>query len=166
MLCCLTGSPIGWTEQSSASAIAKKPVRGQSTYSYTGFFNTNDKIVDQCDHSPVRMFKSESFTIVYLQILSPIQSWNKNTNGPLSIKLTLKCCIEAMYCSAQHAPPDVSPYWWNRQLRKMAIVWCGLCYGKGCQLSRLGHETHAIDTFHALSRHTSIFSRCEKHIYS
>ena len=30
----------------------------------------------------------------------------KNTDAFLSIKLTRSCCIEAMYCSAQHSPAE------------------------------------------------------------
>ena len=35
-----------------------------------------------------------------------------------------RCCIEVIYCSAQHSPPEVSLYWWNRhvKLTNMATV--------------------------------------------
>ena len=35
-----------------------------------------------------------------------------------------------------------------------------------CQVSHIDCETHAIDTFHALSHHTSIFSGGEKQIHN
>lgn len=40
----------------------------------------------------------------------------KNTDAAVSIKLIQKCCIEGMYYSTQHLPPEVSLSWWNRQL--------------------------------------------------